>query len=92
MSEWVWELTGIAKHHFERLDKHARDRITSKLDEIVPDEWREPQNHLEPLAGVPHSKIRIGQFRLGCRGDRQGEILYVLRIRKRGGDAYRSND
>ena len=92
MSEWDWELTDTAKRDFERLDQYARDRITSKLDEIVADEWRAPQDYLDPLAGVPHSKIRIGQFRLGCRADRQGEILYVLRIRKRGADAYRSDD
>lgn len=71
---------------FAGLDDHARDRIASKLDEIVTDEWRDPPAHLEPLQGAPHEKLHIGQFRLGCRADRTKHILYVLRIRKRGGN------
>ena len=69
MSEWNWELTNTAKRDFDRLDHHARDRITSKLDCIVTDEWRGPVEYLESLEGVPHGKLRIGQFRLGCRTD-----------------------
>ena len=92
MSEWDWVLTDTARRDFDRLDNHARDRIASKLDEIITDEWREPPDHLEPLQGAPNDKLRIGQFRLGCRTDRTENILYVLRIRKRGGDAYRGDD
>ncbi|MFB6228850.1 MAG: type II toxin-antitoxin system RelE/ParE family toxin [Halobacteriales archaeon] len=77
---------------FDGLDDHARDRIATKLDEIVTDEWRDPPDHLEPLQGTPHDKLRIGPFRLGCRADRTEHILYVLRIRKRGADVYRNND
>ena len=92
MSDWDWELTYTSRRDFGSLDDHARDRITSKLDEIVTDQWRDPPEHLDPLQGAPHQKLRIGQFRLGCRVDRSKNILYVLRIRKRGGDAYRSDD
>jgi mRNA-degrading endonuclease RelE of RelBE toxin-antitoxin system len=92
MSEWDWELTETARRDFDSLDAHARDRIVSKLDEIVTDEWREPAAYLEPLEGIPHEKLRVGPFRLGCRVDRTENVLYVLRIRKRGGDAYRSDD
>jgi mRNA-degrading endonuclease RelE of RelBE toxin-antitoxin system len=92
MSEWDWELTDTARRDFDGLDDHARDRIATKLDEIVTDEWRDPPDHLEPLQGTPHDKLRIGPFRLGCRVDRTEHILYLLRIRKRGGDAYRNDD
>ena len=92
MSEWDWELTDTACRDFDRLDDYAKDRISSKLNEIVTDEWRDPPKYLEPLQGVPHEKLRVGPFRLGCRADRTEKILYVLRIRKRGGDAYRSDD
>lgn len=92
MSEWDWELTETARRDFDSLDEYARDRIASKLDEIVTDEWRAPPEHLEPLHGAPHEKLRIGPFRLGIRADRNERILYVLRIRKRGGDAYRGDD
>jgi mRNA interferase RelE/StbE len=70
----------------------ARDRVASKLDEIVTDQWREPPEHLEPLQGAPHQKLRVGPFRLGCRADRSEDIRYVLQIRKRGDDAYRGDD
>lgn len=49
-------------------------------------------DHLEPLTGVPHQKLRIGPFRLGCRVDREAETLWILTIKKRGGDAYRGDD
>jgi mRNA-degrading endonuclease RelE of RelBE toxin-antitoxin system len=92
MGEWDWELTDTSRRDFGDLDDHARDRIASKLDEIVTDDWRNPPEHLEPLQGAPHQRLRIGPFRLGCRADRSEQILYVLRIRKRGDDAYRSDD
>lgn len=90
--DWDWELTEQAKRELEALDDHARDRIVSKLDDIVTDQWREPTEYLDPLQGAPHQKLRVGPFRLGCRADRTKQILYVLRIRKRGGDAYRGDD
>jgi mRNA-degrading endonuclease RelE of RelBE toxin-antitoxin system len=89
---WDWELTDTANRQFGSLDEYAHERIASKLDEIVDDQWREPSDYLQPLQGAPHQKLRIGPFRLGCRTDREKKILYVLRIRKRGGDAYRSDD
>lgn len=92
MSDWDWEFTDTARQDFDGLDDHARDRIDSKLDEIVTDAWRDPPEYLEQLSGMPHDKLRIGPFRLGCRADRTEHILYILRIRKRGGDAYSSDD
>jgi len=54
MSEdWDWKLTEESKRQFEALDEYARDRIISKLEEVVTDQWREPTDYLEPLAGVP---------------------------------------
>lgn len=90
--EWDWVLADRAKRELENLDSVARGRIIDKLDEIVNDEWRDPPDYLEPLEGAAHHKLRIGQFRLGCRIDRSGNVLYVLRIQKRGGDAYRGDD
>ena len=89
---WRWKLTDTAERQFRTLDEYARERIASKLDEVVDDQWREPGDYLEPLQGAPHQKLRIGPFRLGCRADRDEKILYVLRVRKRGGDAYRGDD
>jgi mRNA-degrading endonuclease RelE of RelBE toxin-antitoxin system len=44
-----WELTDTARRDFDSLDEYARDRITSKLDEIATDQWRESPEYLEPL-------------------------------------------
>jgi mRNA-degrading endonuclease RelE of RelBE toxin-antitoxin system len=90
--EWDWALTDTANRQFDSLDEYARERISSKLDEIVTDQWREPTDYLEPLEGAPHQKLRIGPFRLGCRADRSQQVLFVLNIKKRGGDAYRGDD
>jgi mRNA interferase RelE/StbE len=90
--EWDWELTDTANRQFDGLDEYAQERISSKLDEIVTDQWRDPTDYLKPLEGAPHQKLRIGPFRLGCRADRGEKVLYVLTIKKRGGDAYRGDD
>jgi len=90
--EWDWEFSDTAERQFDKLDHYTRERLVSKLDEIVTDQWRDPTDHLEPLQGAPHQKLRIGQYRLGCRADRDAKVLHVLRIKKRGGDAYRGDD
>ena len=51
---------------------------------MVGDQWREPDDYLEPLAGVPHQKLRVGPFRVGCRLSRDEMVLWVLTIKKRG--------
>lgn len=89
---WEWKLTDRGRRQFDDLDEYARERITSKLDEVVDDPWRDPTDYLEPLQGAPHQKLRVGPFRLGCRAEPETKILYVLVVRKRGGDAYRSDD
>jgi mRNA interferase RelE/StbE len=90
--DWDWQLTESAHQQFDSLDAYARERITNKLDEIVTDQWRDPPEYLEPLQGAPHDKLRVGPFRLGCRADCEAAILYVLAIKKRGGNAYRGDD
>lgn len=93
MSEgsWVWQFRSPAKRTYDALDTHAQDRITDKLDEIVNDQWREPGDYLEPLTGAPHSKLRIGQFRLGAECNRDGKVLDIYTIERRGG-AYKADD
>ena len=93
MSEdtWTWRFRGPAKRTYDDLDAHAQDRITDKLDEIVNDHWRTPDDYLEPLTGVPHSKLRIGQFRLGAECDYDEKILDIYTIERRSG-AYKPGD
>jgi mRNA interferase RelE/StbE len=43
------------------------------------------------LTGVPHAKLRIGQFRLGVDCDHDEHVLDVYTIEGRGG-AYKPGD
>lgn len=90
--DWDWKLTDTARSDFANLDEDDQQRIANKLDEIVDDPWRSPADHVESLEGAAHGKLRIGAFRLGCRVDREAAALWILRIRRRGGDAYRGDD
>jgi mRNA interferase RelE/StbE len=89
--EWDWRFTDSAEREYETLQPHEQERIVSKLDEIVTDPWRDPSDYLEPLTGVPHSKLRIGAFRLGCETDQGDQLLWVYNIEKRPG-AYKPGD
>ena len=88
---WDWKLTDPAEREYEKLQPHEQERIVSKLDEIVNDQWRDPSDYLEPLTGAPHSKLRIGAFRLGCEADQTDHLLWVYNIEKRPG-AYKPGD
>lgn len=83
--DWDWTFTDPAKRAYEKLQPHERERITSKLDDVVTDQWRDPGDYLEPLTGAPHSKLRIGAFRLGCEADQDDRVLWVYTIEKRSG-------
>ena len=89
--EWSWEFKKPAKRTYDDLDEHAQNRITDKLDEIVNDQWRDPDEYMTPLTGAPHSRIRIGQFRLGCECDHEKNILVIFTIERRRG-AYKADD
>jgi mRNA interferase RelE/StbE len=89
--EWDWRFADRAEQEFENLQQHEKERIVTKLDEIVTDQWREPADYVEPLTGQPHSKIRVGAFRLGCDIDHGDRLLWVYTIEKRPG-AYKPGD
>ena len=89
--EWNWEFRPTAAQTFEELDTPVQTRIVTKLDEIVDDEWREPYEYIEPLSGMPHGKIRVGDFRLGADGDREIKTVIVYDIEHRSG-AYKPGD
>jgi mRNA-degrading endonuclease RelE of RelBE toxin-antitoxin system len=89
--DWDWKFTDPAEREYEKLQPHEQERIVSKLDEIVNDQWRDPSDYLEPLTGTPHSKLRIGAFRLGCKAIHAERIMWVYTIEKRSG-AYKPGD
>ncbi len=89
--DWTWQFRAPAKRAYDDLDGHARMRITDKLDAIVADQWRDPSDYTEPLTGVPHSKLRIGPFRLGVSCDHAAKIFDIYTIEHRSG-AYKPGD
>jgi mRNA interferase RelE/StbE len=89
--EWGWALSPRADDQFAQLDSESKQRVTSKLDEVVSSEWREPADFLEPLTNSPFQKLRVGDYRLGCRLLREEQTLRVESIRQREG-AYKGDD
>jgi len=89
--DWDWEFRPAAARTFETLDSAVQTRIVTKLDDIVDDEWREPYEYVEPLSGLPHGKIRVGDFRRGTKADREAETLVIYDIEHRSG-AYKPGD
>lgn len=84
-STWTWELRDRAIDQFDALDADLQGRIADKLDDIVTDEWRDPHEYVEPLQGVPHGKIRVGEYRLGARASSDTQTLAIFSIEHRSG-------
>jgi len=89
--EWTWEFRPAAVESFDDLDSHVQDRIIDKLDEIVTDQWRDPDEYVEPLSGLPHGKVRVGDLRLGADADADRQTLVIYDIEHRSG-AYDPGD
>jgi mRNA interferase RelE/StbE len=47
--EWDWRFTDPAESEYGKLQSHEQERIISKLDETVNDQWRDPGE--DPRAG-----------------------------------------
>jgi mRNA-degrading endonuclease RelE of RelBE toxin-antitoxin system len=89
--EWDWTFSPRADDQFAQLDGTSQERIVSKLDEVVASEWRSPEDYLDPVRNSPFQKLRVGDYRLGCRILRDERLLRVESIRKREG-AYKADD
>lgn len=88
---WDWILSPRADDQFAQLEPDVQQRIAGKLDEVVSSEWRDPAEFLEPLTGSPFQKLRVGDYRLGCRLLDDRRVLRVESVRKREG-AYSGDD
>lgn len=89
--EWDWKLSPRAEDQFAQLETETQERVASKLDEVVSSEWRDPGDFLEPVTNSPFQKLRVGDYRLGCRLLQGDHVLRVESIRKREG-AYDADD
>jgi len=75
------EITEPAEKDLAGLDKETQRRIKTALDRLIT----YPQNvDLKKLHGSPERwRLRVGDWRVILRIDREQMILYVLRIRHR---------
>ncbi|MEF8894450.1 type II toxin-antitoxin system RelE family toxin [Halodesulfurarchaeum sp.] len=89
--DWDWAFSPRAEDQFAQLGDDTQERIMDKLDEVVSSEWREPGDYLEPLTNSPFKKLRVGDYRLGCRLAHDEHLLRVESVRSRGG-AYTADD
>jgi mRNA-degrading endonuclease RelE of RelBE toxin-antitoxin system len=89
--EWDWEFSPRAESQFSQLSGSDQQRVIDKLDEVVTSPWRRPGDFLESLTNSPFQKLRVGDYRLGCRLRTDSEILRVESVRKRDG-AYKGDD
>jgi len=89
--EWDWEFSPRADDQFAQLESEHQQRIVAKLNEVVTSDWRESADYLEPLTNAPFQKLRVGDYRLGCRLLHEDRILRVESIRDRSG-AYTADD
>ena len=89
--EWNWVFSPRAEQQLGQRQPSTQQRIINKLDDVVSSEWREPSAFLEPLQNSPFQKLRVGDYRLGCRLLTESQTLRVESIRKREG-AYKGDD
>ena len=88
---WDWEFTRRAENQLAQLPSETQQRVIDKLDDVVGSEWRDPEEFLDPLANSPFQKLRVGDYRVGCRLLRDEQTLRVESVRKRDG-AYKGDD
>jgi len=88
---WDWMFSPRAETQLSQLQTKTQQRIIEKLDGVVTSEWREPADFLDPLQNSPFQKLRVGDYRVGCRLLRDSQMLRVESVRKRDG-AYQGDD
>ncbi len=88
---WDWSFSPRAETQLSQLGSDTQQRIIDKLDDVVTSEWRDPEEFLDPLQNSPFQKLRVGDYRLGCRLMGDLRTLRVESVRKRDG-AYKGDD
>lgn len=73
------ELTENALDDLDELDREPRERIVSKLEDIIDF----PDHYLDPLTNFPGYKLRVGDFRIIVDWILEDETIYVIAILKR---------
>ena len=75
---WTWELSERAADGLEALDADTQQRVLDKLDDVVSDEFRDPEEFPKPLTGMgPWQSLRIGDYRAVVRFDSDRQIMQV---------------
>lgn len=84
---WKIEVKPSAEKQYLRLDRTARRRLKESLREIEDSERPLLHPRVRPLSGRLHGRyrVRVGDWRIPLRPDRESRILHVYAILPRGG-------
>ncbi len=82
---WRVEITPPARRDLRRIDPPIRRRVLDELDRLVADP---PTGNVIKLQGREEWRLRVGDWRVLLRLDREQRAVHVLRALPRG-RAYR---
>ena len=82
---WSVELTPRARRDVRNLDQPVRQRVREALERLANDPW---EGQLVRLQGSEDLRLRVGDWRVRLRLDRDRHAIVVLRVLPRG-RAYR---
>lgn len=72
-------LTGTAIESLDELETEHRERILSKLEDVLDF----PEHYLVRLSGFPGYKLRVGDHRVIVDWDREADTIYVVEVFQR---------
>jgi len=78
---WRVEVTPPARRDLRRLDAPVRQRVTAALYRLVADP---PAGDIVKLRDTDEHRLRVGDWRVRLRLDREERAVYVLRVLPRG--------
>jgi mRNA interferase RelE/StbE len=85
LADWQYIVLKPAIRYLERMPPDDQERIVSALDALVTDSTT---LDIKPLKGRPELRLRVGNYRVLFRVDRDKQLYIVTRIGPRG-DVYK---
>ncbi len=85
MADWQYIVLKPALRYLERMPPDDQERIVSALDALVNDFTIVD---IKPFKGRPELRLRVGNYRILFRVDRDNQLYIVARIGL-GGDVYK---
>lgn len=75
---WTWELSNRAAERMATLDNQSQQQVLDKLDNVVNDDFRDPEDFTKSLTGLkPWRSLRIGEYRAIVLFKQEPQIMQV---------------